>query len=149
MFEAYKNFVMNTTQNLFHPELTSFTEYIQVVVNSMLVIISFLLIISVVVAIIALPVVFYKKIIKEVDVQIKKANDDEVLISKLRRKKTIFIILFILTLLVIYIPILLPLIVMVIDVLCASVVMRIVLTIIGAILIGVALSSFLILVMYM
>ncbi|MCC9296516.1 hypothetical protein LN736_16855 [Clostridium sp. WLY-B-L2] len=142
MFEAYKKFVMNTTQNLFHPELTSFTEYIQVVLCSMLVIISFLLIVAAVIAIIALPIVFYKKIIKKVDIQIRKANDDKVLISKLRRKKTIFIILFILALLVIYVPILLPLIIIVIDVLWASAVMRVILSIIGIILAGIALTVF-------
>jgi hypothetical protein len=125
MFEAYKNFVMNTTQNLFHPELNSFTEYIQVVGDSILVILSFLLIIAIIIVIVILPFVLHWKVFVKLNKEIMDmeyklrasalTKTEEATLKVLERKKSIWSVLFIVSILIFYIPIVLPLIFIVVD----------------------------------
>jgi polyferredoxin len=143
MFEAYKNFVMNTTQNLFHPELNSFTEYMQVVGDSILVILSFLLIIAIIIGIVILPFVLHWKIFvklnKEImDVEYKLrvsaiTETEEATLKILDRKKLIWSVLFIVSILIFYIPVVLPLIFIAVDNLWGSVNLDVAMAVVGVI----------------
>lgn len=124
MFESYKNFINSTLSNLYHPHHT-FTGYFQLVVNSMLMIISFLVIGAIIATLIALPFVLYKKISNKIEKERNqiyyrfiKNNDAELEnaeYKKLYKKKILYISLFILLIIIIYVPIILPLILILID----------------------------------
>jgi NADH:ubiquinone oxidoreductase subunit 3 (subunit A) len=120
LFNAYQQFIRQTLYKVMHPQITSFSGYVNTVLNTTLLIVLLLILISVVALLICGPIVFYKKKITPISYKIYFSGEDELNgkeKKELQKKLVIYKILFALCISLIYIPILLPIVFIIIDIL--------------------------------
>lgn len=133
MFEMYKSFVSGKIDKIFHPQISSFSGYIKVVLDGILLITSALLTLAIVIGIIAMPFMIYKMCIKKISDQIcelgrmidhheqyelteEQISTNKLLIKKAYTKRKIYISLLAALLLLIYVPMIVPLIFIILDI---------------------------------
>lgn len=118
-FQSFENFIKASVYKLLHPQITSFGSYVSVVLYTMVFILSLLAVFCIIAALIWWPVFVYKKKITPLTYKLYfngnslKENEK----ATLRKNIRVYKVIFALSILLIYIPILLPLLLIGIDIL--------------------------------